>query len=852
MIAALLGGVLIMSFVLAAAPTAARSRIRGPEGDVIPGRYIVTLKAGVAAARTAERLGSERGARVRHVYSSALNGFSAELTDAEVAALKADPDVLAVTPDYELQLFADDVPTGVRRSTADTNPAASIGSGTNPVAVDVAVIDTGVDVNHPDLNVVGGVNCSTDGSDSYDDIYGHGTHVAGIIGALDNGIGVVGVAPGARIWSVRVFRSDGNGGITGDVSDLLCAVNWVTEHADTIKVVNMSLGAFAPEGSCTDGGLHQAICQSVAAGVTYVVAAGNSAFDASLFVPSTYSQVITVSALADTDGLPGGQGPAASDPLFGSDDRLAPFSNIGADVDIAAPGVDIYSTWFDGGYTLQSGTSMASPHVAGAAAVYIFQHPGTAPASVRASLLAMGWAQGSPNGFSGDRDTYPEPLLNAGADIDPVAPPQPSCGLSESSGTYGSTTVLTCANFEASEFIYIYWDGLSYPTRSMMANAAGGGSTNFTIPEGAFGPQTITAVGQKSGLQVAVPFTMQPSMTLYNSQGTPGAGISSPLKGFGANESVVVKWDNTTVNTTTTNAKGSAFAFFIVPASTAGTHTITATGQASGASASTSFTIGPALSLIPSTGTVGSSVKATAKGFSAGNVLVVTFDGANVGQATVDGSGNAVVTFNVPEKAKGVWAVKAASTQSVETATVNHTVRERLVASTSYGPFGTSVTLTMTGYGAGETIDVQWFEGATPTTIATTTASANGSASVTFAVPEASAGVHKVSANGTSSGAQSTAYFNVTGSIALDKSSGPVGTLLTATVRGYRPGELVTIKWYTNSYASTTIATTGAVGPNGTVTVSFTVPAGATLGAHKVESVGVSSYARANTTFTVQ
>ncbi|WP_371079036.1 S8 family serine peptidase, partial [Salmonella enterica] len=130
----------------------------------------------------------------------------------------------------------------------------------------------------------------------------------------------------------------------------------------------MSLGGGGSEGSCTDGGMHQAICRSVAAGVTYVVAAGNPASDAESFVPATYPEVITVSAIADFDGKPGGLGTPTC--ATGTDDTFASFSNYGDDVDLTAPGMCVLSTWRGGTTGVASGTSMASPHVAGAAALY--------------------------------------------------------------------------------------------------------------------------------------------------------------------------------------------------------------------------------------------------------------------------------------------------------------------------------------------------------------------------------------------------------------------------------------------------------------------------------------------------
>jgi subtilisin family serine protease len=283
--------------------------------------------------------------------------------------------------------------TGVERVKAVNK--TNKGSGVN-----VAVIDTGLDVNHPDLaaNIVGGTNCSGGGAKNYDDGNGHGTHVAGIIAALDNGIGVVGVAPDAKLWAVRVLDKTGS----GTYSDVVCGIDFVDSNSPAkggpITVANMSLGGYgSDDGNCgnTNGdAMHMAICRAVTDGVTFVVAAGNSALNLSsalTFVPASYDEVITVSALADSNGQPCSGGAATK---YGADDTFATFSNYAtSSADLAhligGPGVNIYSTWKGGGYATLSGTSMASPHVAGAAALYISTHPGASPASVLDALKTL-------------------------------------------------------------------------------------------------------------------------------------------------------------------------------------------------------------------------------------------------------------------------------------------------------------------------------------------------------------------------------------------------------------------------------------------------------------------------------
>jgi subtilisin family serine protease len=370
------------------------------------GKYIVVLKDSTANPDAVARSHAGRfGARVGSVYRHALKGYSATLTADRLAALRADPSVAAVAPDLPVHTFAQTLPTGIDRIDGELSSTAS-GNGGGDVNVDIAIIDTGIDTSHPDLNVVGGTNCV--GGTSFNDDNGHGTHVAGIAAARDNGDGVVGVAPGARLWAVKVLNASGS----GSISQIICGIDWVTARASTIEVANMSLGGQSLFGSfsgCTSSfdPMHPAICRSTQAGVTYAVAAGNSDANSNNFVPATYNEVITVSALADFNGQPGGG--AAATCRADVDDTFADFSNWGADVDVIAPGVCIFSTYRGASFNTLSGTSMASPHVAGAAALYKSTHAGANPAQVRDALRLAGnsgWSNAD------DGDTTKEPLLN--------------------------------------------------------------------------------------------------------------------------------------------------------------------------------------------------------------------------------------------------------------------------------------------------------------------------------------------------------------------------------------------------------------------------------------------------------
>ena len=329
--------------------------------------YIIVFKDTVDVQVAVPALSQAYGLQPGFTYQYALKGMSAVVPQGRLAALEKDPRVAYVVEDMLRTISEQTTPTGIQRIFADDNPNIGIdGVDDFRVDVDVAVIDTGVDFQHPDLNVVGGVNCSGGSpfkkscSTGGDDDHYHGTHVAGTIAAIDNGQGVVGVAPGARIWAVKVLNSQGS----GYSSWIIAGIDWVAANAATIEVANMSLG-----GSGYNQAEYDAIQGAVDNGVAFAVAAGNSDADANNYSPAAFDNVLTVSALADFDGLPGGLGSPTC--RNDQDDTLADFSNWGTAIDIAAPGVCILSTFpiEHGEYGTISGTSMASPHAAGALAL---------------------------------------------------------------------------------------------------------------------------------------------------------------------------------------------------------------------------------------------------------------------------------------------------------------------------------------------------------------------------------------------------------------------------------------------------------------------------------------------------
>ncbi len=401
------------------------------ESARIPGEYIVVFKASVAApASLAQAQVANHDGDLGFVYRHALKGYSAELSKDAVQELREDPRVRYVAPNEEIETFAQTVPTGVERIEATKNALADIdGQDDARVNVDVAVIDTGVDHKHGDLNVAGRVDCS--GSKCIEgageDLDGHGTHVAGTIGAIDNSLAVVGVAPGARIWSVRVFNDQGK----GSTATIAAGIDWVTKTitdenpSNDIEVANMSVGCRC-EGAIVENAIsgykegEKEVLGMADRGVVPVVAAGNETAEASFFSPARNPDAITVAALADSDGKAGSLGPDECEQGIWqfSDDELAPFSNYGDAVDIAAPGMCILST-FPGTTEFgvnKSGTSMATPHVAGAAALLAAKSNPNSQADVEAIRNTL-----VQNGNLTWEDTHVEAVQEALLDVSDTA-----------------------------------------------------------------------------------------------------------------------------------------------------------------------------------------------------------------------------------------------------------------------------------------------------------------------------------------------------------------------------------------------------------------------------------------------
>ena len=281
-----------------------------------------------------QQMVKDAGGHIQHTYRR-TSTVAATLPAAAVQVLRESANVAFIEEDGFVQALDQQLPWGIDRINAESVHPSNKGNG-----VKVAIIDTGIDISHPDLNVQGGISCVSH-TTSWDDDNGHGTHVAGIIAALDNTTGVIGVAPEAGLYAVKALNGSG----TGNWSNVIAGIDWAIDNG--MQVINMSIGSLrgskALENACND---------AWNAGIVLVAAAGNNNGTGTVLYPAKYSSVIAVGA---TD----------------SKNTVAGFSDIGRELELAAPGVNIRSTYKGESYTTMSGTSMASPYVAGAAALLI-------------------------------------------------------------------------------------------------------------------------------------------------------------------------------------------------------------------------------------------------------------------------------------------------------------------------------------------------------------------------------------------------------------------------------------------------------------------------------------------------
>ncbi|MFJ4618560.1 S8 family peptidase [Streptomyces sp. NPDC088812] len=360
--AALVGG--LTALPAQAAPAEGKVLAAGSP-TAVKDSYIVTLKkdAGFkASSATGKDLVKEYGGTVKKTFGAALNGYTATLSAAEARRLAADPSVAAVEQNQTVQLAdttQSSAPWGLDRIDQAALPLS--GTYTYPDTagggVTAYVIDTGVRITHSQISGRASYGYdAVDGDTTASDGNGHGTHVATTIAGS-----TYGVAKKANIVAVRVLNNSGSGTTAG----VIAGIDWVTANHSGPSVANLSLGGSASTS------LDTAVANSIASGVTYAVAAGNSSANASSYSPARVAAAITVGATTSTDAK-------------------ASYSNYGSVLDIFAPGSSITAGWntSDTATSTISGTSMATPHVAGAAAIYLASHTSATPAQVASALTS--------------------------------------------------------------------------------------------------------------------------------------------------------------------------------------------------------------------------------------------------------------------------------------------------------------------------------------------------------------------------------------------------------------------------------------------------------------------------------
>ncbi|MFL5758126.1 MAG: S8 family serine peptidase [Thermomicrobiales bacterium] len=631
---------LLPSFVSrqpATASTDASSIAQEPvqAGKAIKDNYIVVLRDdGIGAAAVTASLKASHKLKVKREFTHAFNGFSAEMPAGEAEKLKNDPRVALVEPDRLIYLPEASLGESVDRVNAELNPCAKVNSQVDPSPnIDIAIIDSGV-ASNPLLNIAGGYDCT--GSGTYHDERGHGTFVTGLAAAKDNSSGHSGIAPGARIWSVKVINSN-----WVPDSFIVCGVDWVTAHARTIEVANMSLAWYDadPEPTCDSSALHWAICSATNAGVTISVAAGNASWNSVQIAPGKYPEVITVSAMVDTDGGPGGLGPPATG-TQGKDDAMASFSNYGATIDIAAPGVDVVSFDETGAFGPSSGTSFSAPLVAGAAAMYIIEHGRGGPFAVKAGLLAMRERVH----LAGDRDGIDEGVLNASGRPYPA-----SITLSRVSAQVDQNVSIDLDKYPTGEGVTVKFDSAVVQSAMVVS-----GDVTFRVPAAVKGDHVVTAVSHTYAIQRTL--HISPRIKFLPSSGIPGSGFKVSLRGFSPHQQVAIKWYNgtallLTLGSIVTTSTGSANMSYDVPTTYRGGHMIEA-DPASGGSVTASFAVKPWVTLIPASGASGATVALELKGFMVREtVKVYLLTGATkklLRIKTIAANGSATSTVTVP------------------------------------------------------------------------------------------------------------------------------------------------------------------------------------------------------------
>lgn len=426
----------------------------------IPNRYIVILNEGLNARFTwqtpvefvSSELRAEYGGQIDKLFKSAMKGFSVEMTADAAYALSRDARVKYVEEDSVVTAAASQTGAGWNLDRVDQHNLPMQGNYTYSSTgngVNAYVIDSGIRASHTDFGgrVRPGYDVIGDGQNG-NDCHGHGTHVAGTLGSA-----TYGVAKNTNLYPVRVLNCSGQGSLSG----LIAGVDWVTANHIKPAVANISITTNSPMSSLDD-----AITASIAAGITYVIAAANHASDACNYSPGSTPNAITVGATANLD-------------------QRAPYSNYGACVDIFAPGHSVLSTGIadDTATAYKNGTSMASPLAAGVAALFLQTNPTASPAEVTNAIKAGATPWLITNVGAGSPNLLLFSLVTETAE--PITAVSPSGGFAYS----GQSTVISWTNngdFNSNVTIELSTDGGSTFPTTVVSNVSNTGSYNWMVP----------------------------------------------------------------------------------------------------------------------------------------------------------------------------------------------------------------------------------------------------------------------------------------------------------------------------------------------------------------------------------
>ena len=738
------------------------------------------------------------GGNVKRSYKI-IPGYAADLTPDAIAKLKKDPDIAAIDPDLKVHAFDSSADSQIRATQV-------VATGDTGQGVKVAILDTGID--NADGEFTGRIiGCQNDfaGTTNCQDDNGHGTHVAGIVGATGVNSAAKGVAPGVSYLIDKVLDSSGN----GDLSQVITGIEWAVSH--NAQVISMSLGASTAtttQPNCDNDfpTLTSAVNAAVNAGVTVVVAAGNfgDVGSGDVAIPACISSVIAVGAVDSTD-------------------TIASFSSIGPpmqDHGISAPGISIFSTVPTGscqhcapsGYTTLSGTSMATPHVAGTVALMLEANPGLSPAKIRSILFNTACSSGtSPScqSITGVPNvTYGSGRVDALRAVNGfVAFPSESVSISGSISTATARSkTLTAETVQAQDSV------LAIRVRSTTP------SETVAITESV---STATARSTMPSETVAITDSISTATARSKTLTAETVAVTDSISTASSKSKAITENLQVTENVSTAAEFNKAITESLATSDSISTPTIfnRSLPESLVMADSVKVTI---LSLSSSAGSPGSTVHITGADFAPTSTVTIQFDG--IAQATTpatvtsDGVGSFSATFTVPPSYHGTHSVSAID--GINTGSVSFVVTPPAISlSPTSGKVNDQVTVSGSGFDQNSAISLTY--GTTSAVPAgSVTTNAIGSFTAKFYVPS-STGTNVVAATDASHNTASQS-FTISQLVTLIPNTGAPGSTTKVAGLGFNPSATITISY--DNIPQTTIPATVTSDANGRFTGTITVP----------------------------